>query len=373
MKDKNPNIKEKILLVSSDHSLGMIHFAASIINKLSENPHIEFYSILTEKGNYNYKNKLTPKALERAITIECPQNKFINGLYKVIPIDIATAIKKTTKKYNIKKIHFLTGDFRMWSFIKLFNFQYYYTVHDLTPHERKISDIKHKLLSKYMNWSYKYNTQHIHNLITCSKEQYEELKEIYPKKNIQFAHFPSLVNNEIANGNLKVKELKDIDNYILFFGGVDYYKGVDILVEAYERIKHKLSIPLVIAGKGIHFEGNNIIAINRVIDDKEIKDLFSKATVVVYPYRSITMSGVLSIAYYFKKNVIISDLGFFLQNKSKNTQVFKNGNTEDLAKTLAETISNLSDMSTAYDEIYSGETMINQYLSFYITNLTDLE
>ena len=85
------------------------------------------------------------------------------------------------------------------------------------------------------------------------------------------------------------------------------------------------------------------------------------------------MSGVLSIAYYFKKNVIISDLGFFLQNKSKNTQVFKNGNTEDLAKTLAETISNLSDMSTAYDEIYSGETMINQYLSFYITNLTDLE
>lgn len=358
---KNEISKEKILLVASDPSLGMIHFTTSIINKLAESPYIDLYTIVTEKGNCNYKNKLSETVLKQTTRIEYPHN----GLKKLLAIDLIITIRKITQKHNIKKIHFTTGDFRMWPFIKLFNYEYYYTVHDLTPHERISLNIKQKILIKYINWGYRYNTKHINNLITCSKEQYEKLKDIYPHKNIEFAHFPSLVNDEMINGNLKIKELQGIDNYILFFGGVDYYKGVDLLIEAYKKIKNDISKPLVIAGKGIHFEGDDIVTINRIIDDKEIKDLFSKATVVVYPYRSITMSGVLSIAYYFKKNVITSNLDFFLQNKSKNTQVFKNGDTQDLARVLLQAIKHPSDMTSAYDEVYSSEKMINQYLSFY--------
>lgn len=121
-----------------------------------------------------------------------------------------------------------------------------------------------------------FNTQHIQNLITCSQDQYKQLKNLYDKKNIKYVNFPSLINDKISKGRNKVPELSNIKNYILFFGGVDYYKGVDILVNAYQQIQQEITNPLVIAGKGLQFKGDNILDINRVIDDNELRDLFTK-------------------------------------------------------------------------------------------------
>lgn len=364
MHNQNKIEKNRILLVSSDPSMGMIHFAASIINELVKIKELDTYFLLTTKGNNSYQDILSEEALKRSTFIEYPQNKLVNAFYKLIPIDISLAIKKITHKNTIKKIHFITGDFRMWSFIKLFpSYEYYYTVHDLSPHERTCQNNRQKILFKYINWSYQFNTKHINNLITCSNEQYNNLKKIYPNKNVYLSHFPSLVNNKIKNGIEKVKELEGINNYILFFGGVDYYKGVDILIEAYKQIQ--TSQPLVIAGKGIQFKGHNIITVNRVIKDEELKDLFDKASIVVYPYRSITMSGVLSIAYYFKKNTIVSDLAFFLQNKSQNTFVFKRNDIQSLATTLGKALNNPVNMANAYDEVYSNKQSSQEYLNFY--------
>ena len=77
------------------------------------------------------------------------------------------------------------------------------------------------------------------------------------------------------------------------------------------------------------------------------------------------MSGVLSIAYYFEKKVIVSDLGYFLQNKSKNTFVFKSEDIQDLAEKLKQALNISVDMSNAYNEIYSDKEMIKAYLDFY--------
>jgi len=64
---------------------------------------------------------------------------------------------------------------------------------------------------------------------------------------------------------------------------------------------------LVIAGKGHVYETHDkrIIRICRFIDDSEIAELFKRAQYIVYPYRSATMSGVLSIAYYFNKKIAV--------------------------------------------------------------------
>ena len=67
----------------------------------------------------------------------------------------------------------------------------------------------------------------------------------------------------------------------------------------------------------------------------------------------------------FKKNVIVSDLGFFLQNKSQHTFVFRSEDVKDLAKTLKQALEKPSDMWNAYDEIYSNKKMITDYLIFY--------
>ena len=69
------------------------------------------------------------------------------------------------------------------------------------------------------------------------------------------------------------------------------------------------------AGKGIQYFDTNIqkgeIRINRFIEDSELKYLYENAAIVVYPYRSATMSGVLSLAYYFKKKVVSIGYSFF--------------------------------------------------------------
>ena len=160
-----------------------------------------------------------------------------------------------------------------------------------------------------------------------------------------------MITQQIQEGNKKVIELLNENNYILFFGTVDEYKGVDLLIHAYINSKSLNGIKLVIAGKGLTFgnvvnRNKNIIRINRFIDDSEVKDLFSKALFVVYPYRSATMSGVLSIAYYFKKRVLLSKIPFFLENATSISSFFEASNELDLQKQMElMTNQNVSDES----------------------------
>ena len=130
--------------------------------------------------------------------------------------------------------------------------------------------------------------------VTNSKAQFEYVSKHYTNsKNIFYAPFPSLINDDIKNGKTEVPETKGVTNYILFFGNIHLYKGVDLLYRCYlehsELHKHKL----VLAGNGIYYfprptSKEGVIVINRFVDDKELADLFQKAAVVVYPYISAT-------------------------------------------------------------------------------------
>lgn len=93
--------------------------------------------------------------------------------------------------------------------------------------------------------------------------------------------------------------------YILFFGRIEKYKGIDILYKSFcESQELQKEYTLVIAGKGRFLmqqnERNlNILFINRYIKDTEVGYLFKNAAAVVYPYISATQSGVLSLSCFF--------------------------------------------------------------------------
>lgn len=173
----------------------------------------------------------------------------------------------------------------------------------------------------------------------------------------------------IKNGRKQIEELKNTSDYILFFGTVDHYKGVDLLIEAYDQKvfhdKHKL----VIAGKGRHYvtDNKNIIRLNRFIEDAEVRDLFTKAAIVVYPYRSATMSGVLSLAFYFRKKVVMSDVPFFKEYANRDSLFFKAGNVEDLADKLQQALDSGSASTNAnlYPEFYSENILEQDYINLY--------
>lgn len=107
---------------------------------------------------------------------------------------------------------------------------------------------------------------------------------------------------------------------LLFFGLVRPYKGLDILIEALDRlgdVNWHLSIvgefwsDLERTRKRIAELGleSRIEIIPRYVSDQEAADHFARADVIVLPYRSATGSGVIPVAYHYNKPVIATHVG----------------------------------------------------------------
>ncbi|MDR1678854.1 MAG: glycosyltransferase family 4 protein [Prevotellaceae bacterium] len=357
---------KKILYICSEYSPGMIPYGANIVNTMKgEN----VYAIFVSKGKHNYHNIVEKN--DRYTFIEMPKGKLGALLFKLFPIKLILSIKKVCKKEKIDIVHYLTGEFILALYTKFSRKKYdlYYTVHDLTPHQVEKKKFFDSLIDKYIRWGVKSNRETIKNITTNSLQQIDTLKTMYPEKKIVFTHFPSLITKGIEEGNDCPEEILGISNYILFFGFVDAYKGVDLLIQAYKQLTDKKNHQLVIAGKGIEYTDSEagIIRINRFIHDSEIKMLFEKANCVVYPYRSATMSGVLSLAYYFNKKILVSAVPFFLENIDKNeTLTFEPGNVEDLSKKLEAVLKKEHrNNASFYDRNYSKKTLMNDYFKLY--------
>lgn len=105
----------------------------------------------------------------------------------------------------------------------------------------------------------------------------------------------------------------------VFFGRIEKYKGVDILVKAYEKLtKDFNNITLTIAGSGLLDESisskrNTLHGLrieNRYIPDEEVGCFFDGPNVcVVLPYIDATQSGVIPIAIEYGTPIIASDTG----------------------------------------------------------------
>jgi glycosyltransferase involved in cell wall biosynthesis len=369
--------KKRILFIATEYAAGMLPFASAIINALHRNERLDVFAILISKKNYTYKNLIDSEIAHNTTFIEYPSSKFHSVIFKFYPYSVIKTIKQLVNEKQIDIVHYLTGEYTLSLYTRFIKNKYniYYTVHDLYPHEIYKKSFIKSLIYKYILWGNKSNLKNIKNITTSSIKQFEILKQKYPEKKVVFTHFPSLITQTIKTGYNCPTEIKEISNYILFFGSVDKYKGVDLLIKAYEKLDEKNKFPLVIAGKGIQYIENKntkgIIRINRFIADSEIKILFEKAICVVYPYRSATMSGVLSLAYYFRKRILVSSIPFFLENIDINTLTFEPLNIDDLSTKLERIlkieIKNRKDKSF-YNKNYSEKIMINDYLKLYSIN-----
>jgi D-inositol-3-phosphate glycosyltransferase len=121
---------------------------------------------------------------------------------------------------------------------------------------------------------------------------------------------------------LKTLQLDDNQRYILFFGFIRKYKGLDLLLEAMgtEGVK-KLGIKLIVAGEFYEDEKfyrdkikewgieKNVILHADFIPTDTVRHYFAAADLVVQPYRTATQSGISQVAYHFEKAMIVTDVG----------------------------------------------------------------
>lgn len=110
--------------------------------------------------------------------------------------------------------------------------------------------------------------------------------------------------------------------YLLFFGFIRAYKGLDILLEAWADPRvGALPVKLVIAGefyedaapyevliKKFQLE-SRIVRATDFIPNEQVANYFCAADLVVQPYKHATQSGVSQIAYHFGRPMLVTDVG----------------------------------------------------------------
>jgi len=120
----------------------------------------------------------------------------------------------------------------------------------------------------------------------------------------------------------KKLRLEEGGKYLLFFGFIRKYKGLDILLKAFadQRIQDA-GIKLIIAGEYYdkpdeylaiireHNLENALVQANDFIPDSDVSTYFSAADMVVQTYKTATQSGVTQIAYYYHNPMVVTDVG----------------------------------------------------------------
>lgn len=133
-----------------------------------------------------------------------------------------------------------------------------------------------------------------------------------------YSHFGEKLERKKALEAIGIKDGEKSKN-ILFFGLIREYKGLDLLIEAFNLLDK--SYRLIIAGEPYgSFEKyrqlienspnkENIYLNTNYIEDSKVNLYFSAADVCVLPYRSATQSGISSISYHFEVPMITTDVG----------------------------------------------------------------
>lgn len=371
---------KNILIVATTSYAGMGPYVAEIVNSFNAQDNV-FFFFCDYEDDY-FKKNVNTELHDKSFFYKRINSKW-NKVKDLCSNKYAyhNDIIRFCSKWDVALVHFINnpGSIALVRDLKRLGVECVSTVHDLHPHEAK--KMWYKMLRwRIINKRLRENLEYCVNLVTNSKEQYNELKYLYPNKRVFFHSFPSLVTKAITEGKDIPRELLNNDMpYILFFGRIEEYKGIRLLYEAFTQTSDLYDkYSLVIAGKGeISFlksnTDKNVKIINRYIKDTEIKYLFEKACCVVYPYISATQSGVLSLAFYFGVPTLTSDVPFFkgiIGELNDERMLFKNGNIADLAEKLVSILNNdctdmVSKEKKYYQNHYYSMAIRKELLSIY--------
>lgn len=309
---------KRTLIVATTSYAGMGPYVSEIVNTFS--PEDEVYYLFHDYEDDFFKKNIKAELHSKSVFYKKPNsnwNKLLSLIFGNRKFD--RLVIDLCQRHKAQCVHYINCPVPICvdKRLKKMGVKSLGTVHDLHPHESKKAPhklLRSMILAKRIHESMDYNT----NLVTNGMAQHEELKQMYPQKDIFFHAFPSLVSHEVANGHDVPPELQNLDKpYILFFGRIEEYKGVHYLYNVFTSTPElNVNYYLAIAGKGdLGFvrkkDEKGVIWLHRYIKDSEVRYMYENAKCVVYPYISATQSGVLSLAYYFQTPVLASDVPFF--------------------------------------------------------------
>jgi len=186
---------------------------------------------------------------------------------------------------------------------------------NVIPHESRIGD---KQFTTYF-------LKPIDAFISMSRSVETDLATFNTSKPRDFNPHPLFDNFGKAIEKQKAKALLGLDsttNYILFFGIIRDYKGLDLLLDAFSKLDYKSkNLKLLVAGEYYSNEeqyqtqinrlgiGNDVVVVNEFIKDSEVGRYFCAVDMIAQPYKNATQSGVTQIAYHFETPILVTNVG----------------------------------------------------------------
>ena len=185
-------------------------------------------------------------------------------------------------------------------------------IHNLIPHEKRFFD---KPANRHF---LKYND----GFVVLSKAVRDDLLGLKPNAKYLLIDHPVYDQFGELKDRLETIEQLGLDSkkkYLLFFGFIRGYKGLDLLLESLSELDENYH--LIVAGEiygsfdkyqkiidQLHLS-NRVHLFNDYIPDAEVTNYFSVADVCILPYKSATQSGITAVSHHFEVPVIATDVG----------------------------------------------------------------
>lgn len=285
----------KVLLVTDNVSGGIVHYVSQLANALAEEDEtVLFAPVGVDRQNFSPKVRV--KELPVGNTL---RNFIVNTAYLPRAVRFLTALQQERPEV----IHFqLTPPWFLLFFPFLRKYPLVTTIHDVRPHTGSRAFDQVISNEAYISCS---DAVIVHG--QWAKEVLGAGEKCHVIPHGDYAFFGDYEDN---GGSAEET------GTILFFGRIEDYKGLSYLLDAMPGVVR--SVPdarLVIAGSGDLSPYQAAIdpawceVHNRYIRDDEVAGFFKQASVVVLPYIEGTQTGIIPIAYAFRKPVVVTAVG----------------------------------------------------------------
>jgi D-inositol-3-phosphate glycosyltransferase len=186
---------------------------------------------------------------------------------------------------------------------------------NVIPHEKRPGD----------NWFTGYFVRQCDGFVAMSQSVLHDLQQFTSTdKKIFLPHpiydiFGQKIEKALAKKEL---QLEASGKYLLFFGFIRKYKGLDLLLQAMADTRVRESgIQVIIAGEFYEDEKpyqelirehkleQSVILRTAYIPSEQVRYYFCAADMIVQPYKTATQSGVTQIAYHFERPMLVTNVG----------------------------------------------------------------